>query len=108
VHNKFILVDESQFMTSYSRRIDRPDGRDLDLFPNYMNQYTIRIGNPDLKPEYTDSYEFSYMRKFDDSFVSLETFYRTTNNLMTRIQELKNGIIYMSTDNLNRDHSLGG
>jgi hypothetical protein len=48
------------------------------------------------------------MRKFDDSFVSLETFYRTTNNLMTRIQELKDGIIYMSTDNLNRDHSLGG
>jgi len=108
-HLSYELADKSQFMTSYSRRINRPGGRDLDPFPSYMNQYTIRIGNPELKPEYTDSYEFSYMRKFNNSFVSLETFYRTTNNLMTRIQDLKDdGIIYMSTVNLNRDHSLGG
>jgi outer membrane receptor protein involved in Fe transport len=108
-HFSYELVDKSQLMTSYSRRINRPDGRDLDPFPSYMNQYTIRIGNPDLKPEYTDSYEFSYMKKFGNSFVSLETFYRTTNNLMTRIQESKpDGIIYMSTTNLNRDYSMGG
>ncbi len=108
-HFSYELVDKSQLMTSYSRRINRPDGRDLDPFPNYMNQYTIRMGNPNLKPEYTDSYEFSYMKKFGNSFVSLETFYRTTNNLMTRIMDLKpDGIIYMSTDNLNRDYSTGG
>lgn len=108
-HLSYELVDKSQLMTSYSRRINRPDGRDLDPFPSYMNQYTIRIGNPNLKPEYTDSYEFSYMKKFGNSFVSLETFYRTTNNLMTRIQELKpDGIIYMTNDNLNRDYSTGG
>ncbi len=108
-HFSYDLNDNNQVMTSYSRRINRPDGRDLDPFPSYMNQYTIRIGNPDLKPEYTDSYELSYMRKFGNSFVSFETFYRTTNDLMTRVQELKDdGIIYMNTQNLNRDHSLGG
>ncbi len=108
-HFSYELLDKSQFMTSYSRRINRPDGRDLDPFPSYMNQYTIRIGNPELKPEYTDSYEFSYMKKFGNSFVSLETFYRTTNDLMTRVQKLRDdGIFEMSTQNLNRDHSLGG
>jgi outer membrane receptor protein involved in Fe transport len=108
-HFSYEFANKSQLMTSYSRRINRPGGGDLDPFPNYINQYTIRLGNPDLKPEYTDSYEFSYMRKFGNSFVSLETFYRTTNGLMTRIQELKDdGIFYMSTQNLNRDHSLGG
>lgn len=108
-HFSYELLDKSQFMTSYSRRINRPGGRELDPFPNYMNQYTIRIGNPDLKPEYTDSYEFSYMKKFGNSFVSLETFYRTTNDLITRVQKLReDGIFEMSTQNLNRDHSLGG
>jgi len=107
-HFSYSLANESQLMTSYSRRINRPDGRDLDPFPNYMNQYTIRIGNPNLKPEYTDSYELSYMYKFGNSFVSLESFYRTTNDLMTRIQELRDGIFYMTMDNLNRDYSLGG
>lgn len=108
-HFSYDLSENNQLMTSYSRRINRPGGRDLDPFPNYMNQYTIRIGNPDLKPEYTDSYELSFMRKFGNSFLSFETFYRTTNDLITRIQELKeDGIIYMSADNMNRDHSLGG
>jgi outer membrane receptor protein involved in Fe transport len=108
LHLSYELVDKSQLMTSYSRRINRPDGRDLDPFPSYMNQYSIRTGNPGLKPEYTDSYEASYMKKFGNSFVSLETFYRTTNNLMTRLTNVVDGISYMTVDNLNRDYSMGG
>jgi outer membrane receptor protein involved in Fe transport len=107
-HLSYELVDKSQLMTSYSRRINRPDGRDLDPFPSYMNQYSIRTGNPDLKPEYTDSYEFSYMKRFGSSFVSLETFYRTTNNLMTQLTTVTDGISYMTVTNLNRDYSMGG
>jgi len=95
-------------MASYSKRINRPDGRDLDPFPSYMNQYTIRIGNPDLKPEYTDSYEFSFIKNFDRSFISVETFFRTTNNLITRLQRQEGEISYMTSDNLNRDYSTGG
>jgi outer membrane receptor protein involved in Fe transport len=108
-HFSYQLGEKNQMMTSYSRRINRPNGRDLDPFPNYMNQYTIRIGNPDLKPEYTDSYELSYMRRLaGSSFISFETFYRTTNDLMSRVQELKGNVTYMSMQNLNRDHSTGG
>ncbi|MGE5393709.1 MAG: TonB-dependent receptor domain-containing protein [Candidatus Saccharibacteria bacterium] len=108
-HFSYQMGEKNQLMTSYSRRINRPDGRDLDPFPNYMNQYTIRIGNPNLKPEYTDSYELSYMRRLaGSSFISFETFYRTTNDLMSRVQEVRDNVTYMSMDNLNRDHSTGG
>jgi outer membrane receptor protein involved in Fe transport len=108
LHLSFQLPGESQLMASYSRRISRPRGRDLDPFPSYMNQYTIRTGNPALKPEFTDSYEFSVMKRFDNSFASLETFYRTTNNLITNITNVVDNISYMTVDNLNRDHSIGG
>lgn len=108
LHLSYELADHGQLMTSYSKRINRPDGRDLDPFPSYMNKYTIRSGNPALKPEYTDSYEFSYMKKFGNSFVSLETFYRTTNNLITRLTKVVDDISYMTVDNMNRDYSLGG
>lgn len=107
-HFSYELADRNQLMTSYSRRINRPDGRDLDPFPSYMNQYAIRTGNPGLKPEYTDSYELSFIRNFGSSFLSFETFYRTTNNLITRIQKQVGQISYMTMDNLNRDYSLGG
>ena len=107
-HFSYDIGENNQLMASYSRRVRRPDGRDLDPFPSYMNQYAIRIGNPDLRPEYTDSYEFSYMRKFGTSFVSLEAFYRSTNNLIQNITTVEDGISYMTSDNLNRDYSLGG
>lgn len=98
----------TQIMTSYSRRINRPSGRDLDPFPSYLNQYTIRQGNPSLKPEYTSSFELGIMQRFGKSFISAETFYRTTNNLISMVQELRdNGIVYLTSDNINRDHSLG-
>jgi len=107
-HFSYELPSKNQLMTSYSRRVNRPDGRDLDPFPNYMNKYAIRTGNPNLKPEYTDSYELSYISNFGKSFISFETFYRSTNNLITRLQTQVGDISYMTMDNLNRDYSLGG
>lgn len=107
-HLSYSLVNESQLMASYSRRINRPGGRELDPFPSYMNQYTIRVGNPGLKPEYTDSYEFSYIKKFGNSFVSLDAFYRTTNNLITDVNKQVDDILYLNVENMNRDYSTGG
>ncbi|MGQ8338100.1 TonB-dependent receptor domain-containing protein [Sunxiuqinia sp. A32] len=108
VHFSYEFLNKLQLMTSYSRRIDRPGGRDLDPFPNYYNRYTIRYGNPELNPEYTDSYELGVMKSYGKSFISLEGFYRVTNNLITQVTELgDDGIFYINTENLNNDYSLG-
>ena len=106
-HLSMQATKSTQLMASYSRRINRPSGGDLDPFPSYMNQYTIRIGNPELKPEYTSSYQASIMQRFGTNFISGELFYRSTNNLISRIQELRDGIVYMTSTNVNRDFSLG-
>lgn len=108
-HLSYTLFDESQLMASYSRRIDRPRGRDLDPFENYRDQYTISIGNPALKPEYTNSYELNYMKRFGKSFISLEGFYRATNNVISRINSLRDdGVLLQTRVNLNHDYSKGG
>ncbi len=106
-HLSLQATKSTQIMASYSRRINRPSGGDLDPFPSYMNQYTIRIGNPALKPEYTGSYQLSLMQRFGSSFLSGELFYRSTNNLISRVQELRDGIIYMTSTNVNQDFSMG-
>jgi outer membrane receptor protein involved in Fe transport len=48
---------------SYSRRIDRPDYGSLNPFISFLDLYTFRFGNPFLKPQYTNAFEFSYTRK---------------------------------------------
>jgi outer membrane receptor protein involved in Fe transport len=109
VHTSYKLSENNELMASYSRRINRPSGRDLDPNPNYYNRYTIRIGNPDLEPEYTDSWELGAMRRFGEgrSYISLDAFHRVTHNKIDRYQTLENDIFYLRTDNFDKDYSTG-
>ncbi|MDX8338093.1 outer membrane beta-barrel family protein [Draconibacterium sp. IB214405] len=109
-HFSYPIMKTADLTASYSRRINRPNGRDLDPTPNYFNRYAIRFGNPDLKPEYTNSYELGFMKRFGEtrSFMSADLFRRVTNNKIDRTQELgEDGVIYMYTDNFDKDYSTG-
>ncbi|HTB07211.1 MAG TPA: TonB-dependent receptor, partial [Bacteroidia bacterium] len=62
---------------SYSHRIQRPDGEDLNPFVNANNPQNITTGNPNLQPEIGDKIEFGYNKIFDKGgnlFITL--FYR--------------------------------
>jgi len=108
IHLSKSFTGEHQVIVSYSRRIDRPRGRELDPFPNYMDPYNIRIGNPVLEPEYIDSYELGYQKRLDKSFISVEGYYRINKNKITRIKILQDDGTFLHTyENLNRDFSLG-
>ncbi len=108
LHLSYDIGENNELMLSYSRRINRPRGRDLDPVPNYYNRYTIRIGNPELKPEYTDSYELGYMRRFGRSYVSVEAFSRVTHNKIERFETLgEDGIFYLQQQNFDKDFSAG-
>ena len=108
LHTSLDIGKNNELMASYSRRINRPRGRELDPTPTYYNRYTVRVGNPSLEPEYTDSYELGYMRRFGRSFISLEAFHRVTNNKIERVEKLgDDGIYYLTSENLNKDYSTG-
>lgn len=40
---------------TYSRRITRPNYNQLNPFQNYVDAHTSNMGNPDLKPSYSDN-----------------------------------------------------
>ncbi len=108
MHLSAQLMNDNQVFASYSRRIDRPRGRELDPFPNYMDPYNIRVGNPELEPEYIDSYELGYQKLLNKSFLSLEGYYRINKNKITRIITLlEDGTFLHTYQNLNKDYSLG-
>jgi len=68
----------------------------------------VRIGNMNLEPEYTDNVELSYQKTIGASFVSLEGYYRTTKNKISRLRAIdNNNVTYMTFANLDRDHSAG-
>ena len=66
---------------SYSKRIERPDYRDLNPFINTADPKNISQGNPYLKPEIGNRVELSYSKDFDNigSFM-VTAFYRVNND----------------------------
>ena len=66
---------------SYSRRINRPSTFFLNPFPDLSDTTFVRVGTPNLQPEYTDSYELTLQYKF---FATLTPFYRRTTDVISR------------------------
>jgi outer membrane receptor protein involved in Fe transport len=102
------LPFEQQLQLSYSRRINRPRTFFLDPFPSYEDPLNIRIGNPELEPEYVDSYELNYQKNNKSISVTAELYYRQTNNMMSRVSSLREDNVMVNTmDNIGKDHSFG-
>ena len=45
---------------SYSKRLERPNYKDLNPFEDYLDQYTFERGNPLLNPQYSDAVGLTY------------------------------------------------
>jgi len=66
---------KGQYKFSYGRRIRRPGYSLLDPFKYRVDAYTFTVGNPDLKPDYTQNFQFAYSYK--QLMVNLIYNYRT-------------------------------
>ncbi len=67
---------------SYSRRINRPPTFFLNPFPSYEDTTLIRVGNPGLDPEYTNSFDLTLQYKY---FATLTPYYRRTTDVISRV-----------------------
>ncbi len=75
----------STFRVSYSRRINRPRTRALNPFER-RDANSSFVGNPSLKPEYTDAYEVGYTQFTRRASVTLTPFYRRTTDVIERLR----------------------
>ncbi len=70
---------------SYSRRITRPNETWLNPYITYSDSYNVNYGNPDLKPATSDSYELNYQTSFNELFLSIQTYLRSTHNSIYQV-----------------------
>ncbi len=70
------VTEKGQVSLNYSRRIDRPGIGQLSPVPEWSTPLMSSVGNPNLKPEYTDNYEVGYLQRFGKNSVSANVFYR--------------------------------
>lgn len=81
------LGKSNEMQVSYSRRIRRPGMWELNPFVNAADPNNYFSGNPNLKPEYTDSYELSLIQYLPGTSLTPTLFYRYTRDLISRTRE---------------------
>ncbi|MFH1313499.1 MAG: TonB-dependent receptor [Candidatus Eisenbacteria bacterium] len=97
-----------QMLLSYTRRLDRPRSWSLEPFITWWDAYSVRKGNPGLKPEYIDSYELAYQRHFGATMLSAEAYYRFTHNKVERVRSVyADNVILHTIENVGTDHTFG-
>lgn len=108
LHLSYKLSELMQLQLNYSKRANRPEGDDLNPFPEYQDPRNIRAGNPNLKPEFIHSVEFGFQWQNDFLTVVPSVFYRNRYNGMTTITKVLNDSTLLTTkENLASDQSAG-
>lgn len=102
------LNEISSMQLSYSRRISRPRFRSLNPFVTYSDPLNIFRGNPELQPQFTDSYELGILQNREKSSIYYGLYYRHTDDAVQRIQrELEPGITTRLPENLAVENDIG-
>src|SRR5690606_18647052 len=93
---------------SYSKRVNRPNTWQLNPFTDNDDPLFRRYGNPELKPEYTHSFEVAYSLITQRATFTLSPFYRHTVDEIEWTQTVDDaGITHMRPANLSSESSFG-
>jgi outer membrane receptor protein involved in Fe transport len=77
--------EKNQFQLSYSRRVDRPSIQQVNPIREWSTPLVTSLGNPDLLPQFTNSFEVNYTRQIKGGSLTLGTFFRRVNDEISTI-----------------------
>lgn len=78
------IKEKHSLSYTYSRRLNRPNYRDLNPFVEYLDDYTFQKGNPFLQPQYANTFGINYGLG-NSLFISAN--YSKTTEAMTEVIE---------------------
>lgn len=108
MHLTYDLPLQNALQVSYSRRVVRPNYNDLSPFMTYSDSRNYWSGNPDLSPEYTDSYEVGHIKYFDKGSLTSSIYYRYTTGKIQNIRSVDDqGIAFNRPENIGTGNSYG-
>lgn len=110
VYLSYALPGNNELQANYTRRVNRPRGRQLSMYRNVSDSTNISYGNPDLMPEFAQAAELKYIKTWDYHVLSASLYYRYTSNIieMVRFESPERPNVMESTwDNIAKRQSLG-
>ena len=103
----YTLPNNNELQLNYTRRVNRPRGRQINPFRDFSDSTNISYGNPDLSPEYSSSLEFNYLKTWDNHSISTSAYYRFTDNVIEDVHFVTNGVMESTYMNIAKKQNTG-
>lgn len=107
VHTSYKVTDRFSLQAGYSKRIFRPRLWDLNPFFNIRNNFSIRTGNPELNPEFTDAYEINSIYIFEKVSLNLGVYQRYTTDVVEQVSTFENNVNTYMPLNIGTNRATG-
>ena len=103
------INDNNKISLFYNRRVDRPNEVDIRIFPKYDEPELIKVGNPTLKPQFTNTLELGYKTLLPKGSFYTALYHRITDGTITRIAtKVPNSLLlYNIFQNAGRSYNMG-
>ena len=103
------LNAQNKISAFYNLRVDRPDEGDIRIFPKYDDSEIIKVGNPSLQPQFTNSFELAYKNGWNRGYFYGAGYRRISNGTITRIGTTvdNTNLIYNISQNAGKSYNTG-
>ena len=103
------INDRNKLSAFYNRRVDRPDEVDIRIFPKYDDAEIIKVGNPALQPQFTNSFELGYKNGWTKGYFYGAAYHRTSDGTITRVATTVDTtkLIYNISQNAGKSYNTG-
>ncbi|MFC6103805.1 TonB-dependent receptor [Olivibacter domesticus] len=104
------LSEGSSLQLSYTRRVNRPRGWQVNPFLDISDPVNYRQGNPNLKPEDIHSLELAYSKRFGKVNLTSSVYHRITNDVVEMIVDSAaagTNVTYSTFRNISQNRATG-
>ncbi len=101
------LTENDQLQLNYTRRLRRPWGGQLNSFRNRRDATMESFGNPELTPEFSNSFSVNYLKTWTQHSMMISAYYRPTYDVMQRINWQVGNMMYQTNVNVTKSVSEG-
>ena len=103
----YAFPNNHELQANYTRRINRPRGRQINSFRDMSDSTNISFGNPLLDPEISSAVELNYLKTWDNHAISAGLYYRFSDNAIERVRYLDDDVMFSTFENVSRRQSAG-
>ncbi|WP_298427274.1 outer membrane beta-barrel family protein [uncultured Kordia sp.] len=107
IHTSYKITNDLSLQAGYSKRIYRPRLWDLNPFFSFRDNFNISTGNPNLNPEFTDSFEITSILKFNQGSLNVGVYHRATKDVIEDISTFENNVTTSQPSNIGTNNVTG-